>query len=37
MLAQDHTTHLCEHEDDDTGKLAFYLLRWVNTHDDAGL
>jgi hypothetical protein len=36
MLAQDRSPHLCEHEAEDTGKTAYYILRWVNTHSEKG-
>lgn len=36
MLAQDRTPHLCEHDAADTGKVAYYILRWVNTHGEKG-
>ena len=36
MLAQDGTPHLCEHDAADPGKVAYYILRWVNTHAEKG-
>lgn len=36
MLAQDLTPHLVEHDPADTGKTAYYLLRWVNTRAEKG-
>ena len=36
MLAQDSSPHLVEQKAADTGKTAYYIMRWVNTHQEKG-
>jgi hypothetical protein len=36
MLAQDSSPHLVEQEAADTGKTAYYIMRWINTHGEQG-